>query len=282
MDIKHVLGTNPLHPAYRLTRSTGADPGRPGWVDYQGGLIEIGADARAGFGFDNEFPRHQEFLRPFQLADRLATSRRMASNSWRTVASRLPGTSGCRMAGWPGSTARKRPRCTGSGDGDGWWQVYTLYGPGRLDPALPVVHISYYEADAYSPAGGGPACPPRRNGSGRPGGRTRTGCSGSRPPSPRRPGPVMVDRAAVRIGLAVDGERLPAVLWASAWHRAQWVSTTASSWSTSTSFGEAPPSPPGACPADLPQLLSGWGPLAGDDRPPASPGTAEIRREELS
>ena len=48
MDIKHVLGTNPLHPAYRLTRPpAGADPGRPGWVDYQGGLIEVGADARS-------------------------------------------------------------------------------------------------------------------------------------------------------------------------------------------------------------------------------------------
>ena len=34
-------------------------------------------------------------------------------------------------------------------DGDGW-QIYTLYGSGRVDPALPVVHVSYYEADAYA------------------------------------------------------------------------------------------------------------------------------------
>jgi dimethylhistidine N-methyltransferase len=148
MDIKHVLGTNPLHPAYRLTRPpAGADPGRPGWVDYQGGLIEIGADARAGFGFDNEFPRHQEFLRPFQLADRLVTA-----GEWREFVE--DGGYG-RPDLWlsDGWAARQHSPQEAplywERDGDGW-QVYTLYGPGRLDPALPVVHISYYEADAYA------------------------------------------------------------------------------------------------------------------------------------
>ena len=34
-------------------------------------------------------------------------------------------------------------------DGAGW-SIYTLYGPARLDPALPVVHVSYYEADAFA------------------------------------------------------------------------------------------------------------------------------------
>ena len=49
MDIKHVLGTNPLRPAYRLTRPpAGEDPGPVGWTGYEGGLVEVGVDAQAG------------------------------------------------------------------------------------------------------------------------------------------------------------------------------------------------------------------------------------------
>ncbi len=148
MDIKHVLGTNPLQPAYRLTRPpAGVDPGRPVWVDYGGGLIEIGADAGVGFGFDNELPRHQEWLRPFQLADRLVTAGEwlefVADGGYRRPDLWLSdGWAALQAAGQEAPLYWER-------DGDGWL-VYTLYGPGRLDPALPVVHVSYYEADAYA------------------------------------------------------------------------------------------------------------------------------------
>jgi dimethylhistidine N-methyltransferase len=147
MDIKHVLGTNPLRPAYRLTRPpAGVDSGPPGWIGYEGGLIEIGADGD-GFGFDNEFPRHREWLRPFQLADRLVTS-----GEWLEFVDdggyRRPdlwlsdGWAALQAAGQEAPLYWERDR-------EGW-RVYTLYGPGRLDPALPVVHVSYYEADAYA------------------------------------------------------------------------------------------------------------------------------------
>src|SRR5690348_16737643 len=64
MDIKHVLSLNPLQPAYvdPPARVAGdRDPGPLGWVDVQGGLVEIGHDGD-GFGFDNELPRHQVWL----------------------------------------------------------------------------------------------------------------------------------------------------------------------------------------------------------------------------
>ncbi len=148
MDIKHVLGTNPLRPAYRLTRPpAGADPGRPGWIDYEGGLIEIGAEAGGGFGFDNEFPRHQEWLPPFQLADRLVTAGEwlefVADGGYRRPDLWL-------SDGWAAlhASGQEAPLYW-ERDGDSWL-VYTLHGPGRLDPALPVVHVSYYEADAYA------------------------------------------------------------------------------------------------------------------------------------
>src|SRR5207302_4981723 len=75
MDIKHVLGTNPLRPAYRLTRPpAGAAPGSLTWTAHERGLVEIGSNPGGGFVFDNECPRHSVYLEPFLLADRLVTA----------------------------------------------------------------------------------------------------------------------------------------------------------------------------------------------------------------
>src|SRR3954467_10861074 len=65
MDIKHVLSVNPLLPAYR-TDLVRAPPGvnQPvEWLAHDGGLVEIG-DGGGGFAFDNESPRHTEYLQP--------------------------------------------------------------------------------------------------------------------------------------------------------------------------------------------------------------------------
>ena len=43
MDIKHVLSVNPLQPVVcRQPRSTPSDPDPLGWVDVEGGLVEVG------------------------------------------------------------------------------------------------------------------------------------------------------------------------------------------------------------------------------------------------
>src|SRR3954452_22375216 len=61
MDIKHVLSLNPLRPSYAGSPSADAVPDALGWVDVDGGLVEIGHDGD-GFSFDNELPRHQQWL----------------------------------------------------------------------------------------------------------------------------------------------------------------------------------------------------------------------------
>jgi len=148
MYIKHVLGTNPLHPAYRLTRPpAGTDPGPLGWVGYEGGLVELGVEAAAGFSFDNESPRHRHWVQPFQLADRLVTAGEWAAfvddGGYRRPELWL-------SDGWAARQAmdQQAPLYWERDSSD--WSVYTLYGPARVDPALPVVHVSYYEADAYA------------------------------------------------------------------------------------------------------------------------------------
>ena len=78
MDIKHVLWTNPLRPAYRSVRAGDGGDERPAqWIEHDGGLVEIGHD-RSGpegpaFAFDNESPRHRVFLQRYAIADRPVT-----------------------------------------------------------------------------------------------------------------------------------------------------------------------------------------------------------------
>ena len=147
MDIKHVLSRNPFSPAYReLDRRPAGPVPTLGWVEHAGGIVEIGHDGD-GFHFDNEGPRHQALIHPHRLADRLVTAGEwldfMAddgyhrpelwlSDGWHHI---------CKV-GW------EAPEYWRVGD-DGW-EIHTLNGVTPVDHAEPVVHVSYYEADAYA------------------------------------------------------------------------------------------------------------------------------------
>jgi ergothioneine biosynthesis protein EgtB len=154
MDIKHVFSTNPLRPAYRLGTTTmaGSTPRPARWVDIGvDGMVGIGHDGH-GFAFDNEGPRHEVVLRPFRLADRLVTegdwlafmadggyqrAELWLSDGWATV----------QREGWEAPAYWDR-------DGDSW-SVFTLGGNRSVQAATPVVHVSFYEADAYATWAGG-------------------------------------------------------------------------------------------------------------------------------
>ncbi|HEY1796767.1 MAG TPA: ergothioneine biosynthesis protein EgtB [Stellaceae bacterium] len=147
MDIKHVFSMNPLLPAYQPARPHAvAAPAPLGWVDFPGGLDEIGHDD-TGFAFDNEGPRHKTWLDPFRLATRPVTCGEFAgfvadggyrqaefwlSDGWATV----------QQQGWEAPLYWL-------GDGSEW-TVFTLSGEQKLQPGEPVVHVSFYEADAYA------------------------------------------------------------------------------------------------------------------------------------
>ncbi|MEX2431207.1 MAG: DinB family protein, partial [Dehalococcoidia bacterium] len=72
-DIKYNLSVNPLRPAYHeqaIPRSSAAPPCH--WLRFGGGVVEAGHNS-IGFAFDNETPRHDVLLRPYELASRLVT-----------------------------------------------------------------------------------------------------------------------------------------------------------------------------------------------------------------
>jgi ergothioneine biosynthesis protein EgtB len=147
MDIKHVLGTNPLHPHYRPgVRRDRRDVGSPGWVEHPGGVVHVGHEA-AGFAFDNETPRHEALLHPFALRSRLVTC-----GEWLAFMDdggyehpelwMADGWGQVRDAGWDSPEYWHR--------GDGGWEVFTLTGVRPVEPSEPVVHVSWYEADAFA------------------------------------------------------------------------------------------------------------------------------------
>ncbi len=153
-DLKHALALNPLCPAYRDELATPELPGlKPssvsgslGWVDYEGGLHEIGA-AAPGFCFDNEQPRHCTYLQDFSLADRLVTNGEylafIDAGGYQTPEYWL-------AEGWMlvQSEQWQVPLYWQSAAGH-WWEM-TLGGLQSLRLDAPVCHVSFYEADAYA------------------------------------------------------------------------------------------------------------------------------------
>lgn len=150
MDIKHVFSLNPLAPAY-LTAEASAKAVAPAppldWIAFDGGLVRIGHDG-PDFAFDNEGPRHKAWLEPFVIASRLSTCgeylafiedggyanpQLWLSDGWAAV----------QREGWDA------PLYWRDGD-EGERLIFTLSGLRRLDPAEPVSHLSFYEADAFA------------------------------------------------------------------------------------------------------------------------------------
>jgi len=149
MDIKHALSCNPILPAYQAAPApgVGSEPEPPfRWLQFEGGLVETGHET-SGFCFDNELPRHRSHLAPFAVASRPVTC-----GEWK----RFVEDGGYRRPelwlsdGWATVTAQGLTAPLYWMPADGRWDVFTLHGARPVDPAEPVCHVSYYEADAYA------------------------------------------------------------------------------------------------------------------------------------
>ena len=182
-DILHAFYTNPLRPKYReqgsgIRDQKGGDQGNKGtreqenrergnksaseltaplgFQHIEGGLREIGSSGD-GFCFDNELARHQVWLQPFELAERLVTcgeylefmndagysrAELWLSAGWATV----------KAEGWRAPLYWSQDNGGDDGGEDGEWYVFTLRGAVPLSRMMdvPVSHVSFYEADAYA------------------------------------------------------------------------------------------------------------------------------------
>ncbi len=146
-DLKHLLSRNPLQPAYmERWPLTPVKPRPSRWIGFAGGLVTVGYHG-AGFCFDNEQPRHQVFLTPFELASHPVTHGDFLAfiddggytrpELWLSLGFDI-----VQAQRWTAPMYWERR--------DGRWTTFTLHGRVEIDPATPMTHLSYFEADAYA------------------------------------------------------------------------------------------------------------------------------------
>jgi ergothioneine biosynthesis protein EgtB len=143
-DLKHLLSRNPLLPAYReeAARPEEQQSLQGAWRPFPEGIRQIGHDGR-GFAFDNEQPRHRQFLTAFEISNRLVTNgdfeKFIHDGGYARPELWL-------SEGWDARVAQhwSTPLYWRNGE------IFTLGGMLARDATEPVAHLSYYEADAYA------------------------------------------------------------------------------------------------------------------------------------
>lgn len=147
-DILHLFSENPLEPAlYALEpKAPVAMPGPITWVEGPAGIVPVGHDGQ-GFAFDCEGPRHDALLHPHALADRTVTNAEwmqfIADGGYRDPRLWLPD-------GWAWVKGEGIAAPLYWEERDGGWTRFGLDGRRAIDPAAPVTHVSFYEADAFA------------------------------------------------------------------------------------------------------------------------------------
>ena len=143
MDLLDGFHRQPLDPIYSLEADLTSSTALPRWLDHGGGLVEIGSNA-GSFHFDNESPRHRIWLEPFSLSSELVSVGEYLSfiedggyrrpDLWMSEGWAL-----VQQHQW------SAPRYWRHGELE-----FTLAGLKPLNPAAPVRHLSWFEADAYA------------------------------------------------------------------------------------------------------------------------------------
>jgi ergothioneine biosynthesis protein EgtB len=145
-DILHAFAQNPTLPAYDSDWQPPKASAHDGYVELPEGIHTIGHQGD-GYCFDNEGPSHRVLVGPVRIARALVTNAEwlafMKDGGYANPALWL-------SDGW---TAVQNENWQAPGhwrECDGDWHQFTLGGLRPVDPAAPVMHISYYEADAFA------------------------------------------------------------------------------------------------------------------------------------
>ena len=145
-DILHAFAQNPTDPIYDAQWQMPRGVPERGFVEVPRGIKPIGHDG-PGFCFDNETPRHDELIDGVRIARSLVTNADwlefIEAGGYTTPSLWLSdGWALAQAEGW---------QAPGYWQGEaGSWTTMTLAGRKAVDPQAPVIHVSYYEADAFA------------------------------------------------------------------------------------------------------------------------------------
>ena len=148
-DALHMLSCNPLSPAYAPPHEADvaiADAPRLTWVEFGEGVVNVGHEG-SGFAFDNETPRHRQYLNAFSLASRAVTNGEYLAFV-DDAAYRRPELWLSEGWDWLAANSIDAPLYWRR-DGRGWLE-FGLRGSSPLQLGAPVSHLSLFEADAYA------------------------------------------------------------------------------------------------------------------------------------
>jgi ergothioneine biosynthesis protein EgtB len=146
MDIKFILGANPLLPAYMDAPLPNSEVVADKWQSRQEGIYEIGHHEE-GFAYDNEGPQHKTYIQPHHICENTVTNGDFlafindqvyaAPKYWLSL-------------GWDW-VEDNDIQCPfyWKKEGEHWYE-FTLHGLQPLDLNAPVTHVSYFEADAFA------------------------------------------------------------------------------------------------------------------------------------
>lgn len=147
-DLKHLLSSSALQSVYAKSWPLASVAATPAlWVHQAEGLHSVGHTG-VGFAFDNETPNHRQYLAPYALMNRLVTHGEwlefVNAGAYRDPQWWL-------SAGWDWVCAHHiQAPLYWQQEASGDWTNFTLHGRVPIDPHTPIVHISYFEADAFA------------------------------------------------------------------------------------------------------------------------------------
>jgi ergothioneine biosynthesis protein EgtB len=145
-DFLHLLSLNPLSPAWREKTPRHERPAPLHFSRFAAGDVEIGHDG-TGFAFDNELPRHRQYVAPFEIASRPVSNGEFLAfvedGGYRRPEFWL-------SEGWASVAAQRWERPLYWRKVDGAIHEFSPQGARPLDPARPATHLSHFEADAYA------------------------------------------------------------------------------------------------------------------------------------
>ena len=145
-DIKYILGHQPTFPVYEKRFQTKAENTPLEFISIKEGIYTIGHQGE-GYHFDNELGVHKVYLQDYEIANRLVTNKEFIEfiesgayqnfNLWHAEG-----------WDWVQKNTINAPMYWHKTKGK--WHNYNYMGLEEVNPDLPVMHISYYEAFAYA------------------------------------------------------------------------------------------------------------------------------------